>query len=1528
MSYTKHKRRTLIQRVQDGIIRRPGLYSIITFVLISSLIFLLINGQYQRLENRNHARDREVLEAVKNRLQSALNQSLSATQSLSFLVSKNGLTANFDSAAASLLSYNHYIDALQLVPGGVIKYIYPLEGNEAVLNYDILKDPERNKEAYKAIQLRKLFFAGPFSLRQGGIGVVGRLPVFVENKFWGFSAVVIKLQTLLNSAGIDTGWVSGYKFQLSKINAETGKEEYFLPLHSKPLEKSVSVMVPDGEWKLSVVSETSRSIISEIFPLIILGILFTILFAWFIWIILKRPAELQKIVALKTAEVEESSKRNHAIVGAIPDTIFIMDGLGNFIDYSNSFGNPLLVSPDQFIGRNVKEVMPSSLAEEIIVNIRKVLKDNKPFTSSYELGMNSEKGFYESTYSKIGENEVMTIVRDVTPRVKAEMLSRQNEEKLRYVLTSSADDFYVIDKSFCITLINQWAEENLSKAWGNKVTIGVNVLDLVPKDQREKIFENFKKVFDGKKIEYEVERIENGNKFWVQVNYMPVYDKKNDITGAIVVTRDITERKLAEEEIRRINNRFEMISRTTNDAVWEWDLGSGKLWCNEVHQQLYGLTMDDPVPSEKMWADRIHPEDRDKVVQMQARILASDKNVFISEYRFYTEKEGYRNLYDRCYIVRDENGKPVRMMGSMMDITERKRVESELIDSEKKYRGLVENAPEALVVFDIELRRFVSVSESAVKFFGIPREELEKIGPADISPEYQPDGRLSTEAAMDNVNRTIAGEKISFEWIHCDHEKNPITCEVRLVRLPSEKSILIRGSIVDIGERKKAERKLQESEEKYRTFFENSLDGIMLTVPDGRILSANPAACHMFGMSEDEIIQAGRRELVDSTDESLSVLLEERRLKGKASGELTLIRKNGSKFPAEVTSATFIDAFGNERTSMIIRDITERKRAEEEIMKTNARFGIVSKATSDIVWDWDLATNTLWWNDNYYSNLGYTKKDEIVHIEEWYSHIHPADVNKVRAKVKKAISGKSNTWRDEYNYEKADGGYLNFLDRGYIIRNQSGVAVRMIGSMVDMTPVYNAQKELAESENRLRTILDTDPECIKLMGPGCELYEINKAGLEMLESDDFEKIKGHSILSVVAEAQRSRAEQLVTDAFRGISGKMEFEMLTFRGKKRWCEISIVPFKNAEGEIIYALGVTIDITEKRKAEIELKQSEERYRTLVEQAVDAIALYDEKGKVLDVNSGASELLGYSKEELSKMYLHEILLEDEINDNPVRYDILEKGHSTVKQRRMKRKDGTVVITEVRSQQLPDGRFLSVVRDLTERIQTEQELSESYKAVRKLTAHLQKIREEERSNIAREIHDELGQQLTVMKMDVSWVNKKITEGEGAIKERLQGLLHMLDDTVKSVRRISSELRPSLLDDLGLIAAMEWQLNEFEKRSGIKTSFSAPDDEVNLSNDVKTALFRIFQESLTNVARHSEANSLSVSFVQNNGDLILAIADNGKGFDKQAISERRTLGILGMNERSMMIGASYEIISEPGQGTKVSIRVPVKQIE
>ncbi len=1364
--------------------------------------------------------------------------------------------------------------------------------------------------------------------------------------------------------------------------------------------------------------------------------------------------ELAVKIKEKTDEIRRSEEKYTSMVEQASDGIFIMDREGRYID-ANSAGCSL-------VGYTREEILTMSATDflsegNLPMPVEKYdeLKEGKIIIRERELRRKDGTTLIaEASYKMLPTGEVMAITRDVTERKRSEKKLKESEEKLRHILSSTPDDFYVIDLQYRVTLINKRAELNLERIWGKPVKLGTHILEAVPPERKEEIRKNFIRAFAGERIEYEVENKSDGKKASILVSYTPIYNEEQVITGASVITKDITEWKRAENELRQINNRFEMIGRTTNDAVWEWDLETNNLWSNLTHQQLYGLTMDDPVPSEAMWASRIHPDDRQAVVNTQTRILASDKNVFISEYRFNVGNGEYRDIYDRCYIMRDENGKPVRMMGSMMDITERKRAEQatrdseetqklimnsaldaivcightgkiivwtpqaekifgwserevlgkeladtiiphayrkqhreglehylatgehkilnriiemtalnrkgdefpvelsitpvkqgngiffcafirditerkkseiELRHSEERYRALVENAPEALVVFDMEQGRFVSVSKSAEKLFKLTEEELLQTGPVRLSPEYQPDGRLSAELAFEKINEAINGGKPSFEWMHIDSEGHQIMCEVRLARLPSEKSILIRGSIVDIEERKKAEKALQESEERYRTFFENSLDGILLTSPDdGLILSANPAACAMFQRTEVEIIESGRAGLVDQTDPRMNFLIEMRRTKGKATGELNMVRKDGSIFPSEVSSAIFVDAFGRKRTIMIVRDITERKKAEQEIREINARFDIVSKATSDIVWDWDLTANTVWWNVNYYENLGYRKTTEHINIEEWFTHIHPADVGRVRSKLKKVFAGKSTVWRDEYRYTHADGTYLHFLDRGFIMRDNSGKAIRMIGSMVDMTLIYNAQREVAESENRLRTILDTDPECIKLMGPECELHDINQAGLAMLEADSIESVRGKSILSVVEPSQRTAAASLIKDAFSGKPGKMEFEMITLKGTKRWCEINMVPFKNAEGEIVYALGVTIDITDKRNAELELKRNEEKYRTLVEQAVDAIALYDLNGNILDVNSGTTALLGYSKEELATMNLGQILLPEDMIENPIRYDILQKNESTVKERRMRRKDGTIVVTEVRSQQLPDGRFLSVVRDMSERIMTQEELQASYKAVRKLTAHLQNVREEERSDIAREIHDELGQQLTVLKMDVSWINKRLTDADDAMKEKLRELLTMLDNTVRTVRRISSELRPSLLDDLGLIAAMEWQLNEFEKRSGIQTRLFAPEKEVNLSGPVKTALFRIFQESLTNVARHAEAKNISINLEQKNDSFVLSIADDGKGFDRQKVAEKRTLGILGMNERTAMIGGQYEIVSEPGKGTRVSVSVPL----
>jgi len=224
------------------------------------------------------------------------------------------------------------------------------------------------------------------------------------------------------------------------------------------------------------------------------------------------------------------------------------------------------------------------------------------------------------------------------------------------------------------------------------------------------------------------------------------------------------------------------------------------------------------------------------------------------------------------------------------------------------------------------------------------------------------------------------------------------------------------------------------------------------------------------------------------------------------------------------------------------------------------------------------------------------------------------------------------------------------------------------------------------------------------------------------------------------------------------------------------------------------------------------------------------------------------------------------------------------------------------------------------------EKELVQSYEQLRSLASHLQHIREEERSAIAREVHDELGQQLTAIKLDISWLILKLGEAESVVKDKIDEMEKLVSVSLKTVKRIVTELHPAILEKLGIIEAIKWQSIEFEKRTGIKIQLSLTREEVTIQPKTSIALFRIYQESLTNIARHAGATNVSCSLQKWNEELFLIITDDGKGFDLNALREQ-SLGLLGMRERTVMVGGKYEISSEPGMGTRVLVIVPLCEI-
>lgn len=241
--------------------------------------------------------------------------------------------------------------------------------------------------------------------------------------------------------------------------------------------------------------------------------------------------------------------------------------------------------------------------------------------------------------------------------------------------------------------------------------------------------------------------------------------------------------------------------------------------------------------------------------------------------------------------------------------------------------------------------------------------------------------------------------------------------------------------------------------------------------------------------------------------------------------------------------------------------------------------------------------------------------------------------------------------------------------------------------------------------------------------------------------------------------------------------------------------------------------------------------------------------------------------------------------------------------------------------------GNVRSVItstHDITEKRRAESALEASRQELRELSSYLQRIREEERIKIAREIHDELGQQLTGLKMDIFWLNDKIIAPDEPMRAKLRDIFELIDGTIDSVRRIAAELRPSVLDNLGLVEAMAWQATEFTNRTGIQIDFQSGIQDLAIQPDTATVLFRIFQEALTNVTRHADATTVSVAIELREERLILKIRDDGKGFDSEKKGNKTTWGLLGMKERALMIGGTFEIESRPMEGTVITVTAPL----
>jgi PAS domain S-box-containing protein len=383
------------------------------------------------------------------------------------------------------------------------------------------------------------------------------------------------------------------------------------------------------------------------------------------------------------------------------------------------------------------------------------------------------------------------------------------------------------------------------------------------------------------------------------------------------------------------------------------------------------------------------------------------------------------------------------------------------------------------------------------------------------------------------------------------------------------------------------------------------------------------------------------------------------------------------------------------------------------------------------------------------------------------------------------------------------------------------------------------------------------------------------------------------------------------------------------GREFPVELTVVEIQGQKG--IFFCSFIRDISERILARQQIEKEKNLSDSIIESLPGLFYLFDEQEKYIRWNRQKEKISGFSFKEVAEMSPLDFFAdEDKLMVRAHIQEAFQTG-STVLEAPLRTRSGRKIpfyFTGLRVEYEGRTCLLGMGIDISERVKAEDLLRESSRRLRELSAHLQTVREEERISISREIHDELGQQLTVMKMDISWLKRKLESDDEKVNRKMDDLMRVIDHTVKTVRKISSDLRPSLLDDLGLKAALEWHCTEFEKRSGVETTFTANFPDIDMSHGVGTALFRVFQETLTNVARHSQATKVQASLNKEDGMLVMRIKDNGIGFNPGSIENKKTLGILGMQERVAIIQGEYRIESNTGEGTLVEVKVPIGYLQ
>ncbi len=773
--------------------------------------------------------------------------------------------------------------------------------------------------------------------------------------------------------------------------------------------------------------------------------------------------------------------RYRMIVETCQEGVWLVDRTWRTIFVNQRMAEMLGYSPEQMIGRTVLDMMPE---DERKATMLRMSARERGIAEQHECRLQHADG--HEIWVLMSTNPVadvqsrfdgaLAMVTDISERRKMEESLRKSEAQLRLLFKSLPVPAWVFDsKSLRFLAVNEAAIAKYG--YTEQEFLSRTILDIRPGAERERtldVIANARRGFqesggwkhvlaDGRTIDVEVAShdLDFGG-----------------MSGRVVLARDVTESLRTAAELAQSEERYRHLFNALPDPAWDWDIVQDRSTFSATWSRLLGHAPGSKEAEGATWESLLHPEDRERVLASLRRCTDGSENGYEAEYRLRCQDGSYKWVLSRGSVVeRDDRGRAKRMIGAITDLTSRRQAEEALRLSEARFRALIEAAPDAIVVFDLEARKFVDFNRQATRLFGLSAEVLGKQGPVELSPERQPDGRPSSEAAADYLRQAIEGGTPGFEWTHLASDGREIPCEIHLVRLPDPTRILIRGNITDITERKKAQKALRENEERLRIFIQSAPAGVAMLDRDLRYIAYSRRWLSDYGLGDQDLTGRRHYDVFPEIGERWKAI-HRRCLTGVSERceEDRFERADGGVDYLRWEIQPWHDANGEVGGLVFLTEmITERKLAEDALRASEEKYRLVLRATSDAMWDYEPATGLLRWGDNVESMFALSLADMGDSLDGWTSRLHPEDHDRAAKSFSEAIERKDERWSAEYRFRKGDGTYAVVLDRAYMLRGADGSVVRIIGAMTDVTDRRHSEELLAGQARTLEMLVGGQP---------------------------------------------------------------------------------------------------------------------------------------------------------------------------------------------------------------------------------------------------------------------------------------------------------------------------------------------------------------------------------------------------------------------------------------------------------------------